>query len=210
MKLQLMFVAVFILGIGSPLFSQTATPSRPEVASTQPSKFTVEYPKDEIGVLLGSSVWTEVSPVFPARTHAKHSLVSSLTYGAVPAEVVTEYEGLHAEVRLSPGRPVFCVCHIFSIPGTPVIVRLHPKKNSRMLDGGRIPILGGKIAEATKSDLVEIDVSQPESTVWLIRPKEALQSGEYALMLGTQNMSIFPFTVSAPESDAPALSPGKH
>lgn len=81
-------------------------------------------------------------------------------------------------------------------------MRLHPKKNARELDGARIPVPGGKVGEATKRDLIEVEVSRPESEVWLLQPREALPAGEYALMvgtqklmLGTQNMTIFPFTI---------------
>ena len=54
------------------------------------------------------------------------------------------------------------------------------------------------MADAKSSDLVPADVSHPDPQVWLIRPQFALDPGEYALMLGTQNMSIFPFTVLPP------------
>ena len=70
--------------------------------------------------------------------------------------------------------------------------------------------MGSKISEATKNDLIDVDVSQPENIVWLVRPREALPPGEYALMLGTQNMSIFPFTVASPPSDPPKATPDKH
>jgi hypothetical protein len=86
-----------------------------------------------------------------------------------------------------------------SLPGQPVIVRLHAKKGARELDGGRMtvyPVVGGsKMADANKSDLIPVDVQQQDSQIWLIRPQSTLPPGEYALMLGTQNLSIFPFTV---------------
>ena len=85
------------------------------------------------------------------------------------------------------------------LPGEPVIVRLHSKKDSREFDGGKMivyPVVGGsKMADANKSDLIPVDVSHPEENVWLVRPQTELSPGEYALMLGTQNLSIFPFTL---------------
>lgn len=191
-----------------PLFAPAQ--SKPDANSAAPSAVTADYPKDRIGVLIDSSGWTEIPPAFPSKTHVKRGIAASLTYGAVPAVVVAEYEALHAPVQLAPGRPVLCICHLISLPGAPVVVRLHPKKNSRELDGGRLPVLGAKVSEASKSDLVDVDVSQPETTVWLVRPREALSSGEYALMLGTQNMSIFAFTVSNPANASPAPVPDKH
>ena len=57
--------------------------------------------------------------------------------------------------------------------------------------------------------MIAVEVSQPENMVWLVRPLEALPAGEYALMLGTQNMRIFPFTVSSPANDSAASVPNK-
>jgi hypothetical protein len=203
MKLSVSRLRLVILGGICLLPSFAPAQSETDANSSAPSVVTADYPKDSTGVLIDSSGWTEIPPAFPSKTHVKHAIAASLTYGAVPAVVVAEYHRLHAQVQLAPGRPVFCICHVASLPGTPVVVRLHPKKNSRELDGDRLPVLGAKVSEATKSDLVDVDVSQPESTVWLVRPREALPSGEYALMLGTQNMSIFAFTVSNPANASP-------
>jgi hypothetical protein len=203
-------LASLILGCTSvlPLFAPAQ--SKPDQKSPAPLTITVDYPKDQTGVLIDSSGWTDIEPAFPSKTRVKRGIAASLTYGAIPAGAVSEYEGLHALVQLSPGRPVLCICHVDSIPGTPLLVRLHPKKNFRELDGGRLPILGGKVSEATKNDLVEVDISQPENTVWLIRPRQALLAGEYALMLGTQNLSIFPFRVSNSSTVPPVPAPEKH
>jgi hypothetical protein len=210
MKLSASRLPSLILGGISLLPLLAPAQSKPDANSPKPSTVTADYPKDRTGVLIDSSGWTEVPQAFPSKTHVKHGIAASLTYGAVPAVVVAEYEGLHAPVQLEPGRPVLCICHLISLPGAPVVVRLHPKKNSRELDGGRLPVLGAKVSEATKSDLVDVDMSQPENTVWLVRPREALPSGEYALMLGTQNMSIFAFTISNPANASPAPVPDKH
>ena len=169
-------------------------------ASTQPN-LTADYPRDRPGVFVQTMDWIPMAGVTPVKTKAKHGIAASLSYGAVPATVVAEYAGLHAQVQIEPGQPMFCLCHLLSLPGDPVIVKLHAKKESRELDGGRMtvyPVVGGsKMADAKKSDLVPVDMSQPENMVWLVRPKEALAPGEYALMLGTQNMNVFAFTVAA-------------
>jgi hypothetical protein len=133
-------------------------------------------------------------------------IVSALPLLA-PAATVTDYEGLHARVQIEPGRPVICICHLISLPGNPALVRLHPKKNVRELDGGKLHI-GAKFAEAEKSDLIPINVSQPEDTVWLVQPQQPLPAGEYALMAGTQNMNVFPFTVAA--ASPSSVAPEKH
>jgi hypothetical protein len=157
---------------------------------------------DRAGVFIQSSQWKLVTGQTPAKTRASHAIAASLSYGLVPAKIVSEYDGEHAPIRVEAGQPILCICHIISLPGDPVLVRLHPKKQSRELDGGRMivyPVVGGsKMANADKSDIVPVDVSHPDPQVWLVRSQSPLEPGEYALMLGTQNMNIFPFTVVLP------------
>ena len=66
-----------------------------------------------------------------------------------------------------------------------------------------MPVLGAKMAEAKQSDLVPTEVVQPENTYWLVRATEDLPAGEYALMLGTQNM------IANPPGENPAAAPRK-
>lgn len=194
MKSPTLFLTTFLLGSALSPFPQTTAQSRSDATSFQSPNSEVEYPKEDYGILIDSSGWTEILPDPPAKSHVKRAIAASLTYGAIPSRLMAEYDGPHADVQLLSGRPILCVCHVPRVLDPPVLVRLHTKKNSRELDGGRI-ILGGKIGEATKRDLIEVEVSRPETAVWLIQPREALPAGEYALMLGTQNMNIFPFTV---------------
>jgi hypothetical protein len=163
---------------------------------------TADYPKYQAGMFIQNTQWMAVANQYPAKTKTSRGIAASLSYGMVPAKVVSEYAGEHAPTQVETVQPIICICHIISLPGDPVLVRLHPKKRLRELDGGKMivyPVVGGsKMADANKSDLIPVDVSQPESQVWLIRPQSSLQPGEYALMLGSQNLSIFPFTVVAP------------
>ena len=169
---------------------------------------TADYPRSRTGILIQGTEWTPVANQNPTRTKTAHSLAAGLSYGIVPAKIVAEYDGDHASTQTEAAQPTICICHFFSIPGAPVLVRLHPKKGARELDGGRMivyPVVGGsKMADANKTDLVPADVSQPEPQYWLIRPQSPLEPGEYALMLGTQNISIFPFTVLPPSHPTPA------
>ena len=133
---------------------------------------------DQAGVLIQSSEWTQVANQYPTRTRAAHSIAASLSYGIVPVKIVAEYAGEHAPTTVAAGRPLLCLCHFMSIPGDPVLVRLHAKKDTRELDGGRMivyPIVGGsKMADANKTDLIPADVSHPDPQVWLIRPQSPL------------------------------------
>lgn len=187
---------------GGILYAQNSAAA--PVASS--ASFTVDYPADQAGVLMQGASWTPIDNAFPTKTRAARGLAASLSYGAVPAKLVAEYAGDHAATQVSPGQVTICICHMISLPGEPVIVRLHPKKGTRELDGGKMivyPVVGGsKMADANKSDLIPVDVAQPNPQVWLVRSQVPLAPGEYALMLGTQNMSIFPFTVLPAESVA--------
>lgn len=163
-------------------------------SASRDAKVSANYPSDRTGILILGPDWIVIHNEVPARSRLKHGLAPALTYGAAPAEIVSEYQGPHAQTQIAPGRPIICVCHIISLPGNPLIVRLHAKKGSRELDGGKIHI-GAKLEEVEKNDLIAIDVSQPEDGVWLIRPQQELPPGEYAVMLGAQNVSIFAFSV---------------
>ena len=177
------------------------------VGVNQPSpgsnpEFTADYPADQAGVFIQSVQWTVVANQNPAKTKIARGWAASLSYGVVPAKIVAEYDGEHASTQVEAAQPVLCICHFVSLPGNPVLVRLDPKKGTRELDGGRMivyPVVGNsKMADANKSDLIAADVTRPNAQVWLVRPQAPLEAGEYALMLGTQNVSIFPFTVVLP------------
>ncbi len=191
-----------ILAFGFLLIASSVLPgihAQDQQAPGSGTALTADYPMDRAGVFIQSGQWMVVANQNPTKTRAARGIAASLSYGLVPAKVVAEYDGEHARTQVETAQPILCICHIISLPGDPVLVRLHPKKGSRELDGGKMivyPVVGGsKMADANKSDLIPVDVSHPDAQVWLIRPQSPLQPGEYALMLGTQNVSIYPFTV---------------
>ena len=178
----------------SPQFASAQ--SSPDSSVPAPSNTEMDYPARP-GVLIQSSDWTPIDVAMPAKTRAKGGVAQSLSYGAVRGTMVADYAGEHAAVQVKPGRVVICLCRVLTVPGDAVIVKLHPLKGGmRELDGGKLAIIGAKMAEASKNDLVPVEVSHPNDAIWLVRSQEALPEGEYALMLGTQNLAIFPFTVS--------------
>ena len=168
--------------------------------------FPTDYPMNRPGIFIQTPAWAEVPNETPAKTRAARGIAASFSYGIVPAKVVADYAGDHASTQAGLGQPVLCICHIVSLPGQPVIVRLHAKKDMRELDGGKMivyPVVGGaKMADANKSDLFPVDVARPDPQVWLVRPQAPLPPGEYALMLGTQNISIYPFSVAAASNNS--------
>lgn len=187
-----------------PFWAAAQSQKAPEANSAASSVVSADYPLTA-GMLIQSSDWLPLSSELPAKTHMKHALAPTFTYGIAPATAISDYQGLRAAVQVEPGRPVICICHMISLPAPPALVRLHPKKDFRELDGNKIHF-GLKMVKADANDLIPIDVSQPENMVWLIRPREPLPAGEYAVMLGIQNLSIFPFSVAG-ASEAGAAKP---
>jgi hypothetical protein len=165
------------------------------------SGFPADYPSDEAGVLIQNGDWLALNPESPKKTRVKHGVVASLTYSSVPATVLSEYAGFHSKAEVHLAKPVICICHFSVLPGNPILVRLHPdpKHDIRVLDGGRMPVIGAKVMEAKDSDVFPADLLQPEESVWLLRPRQELPEGEYALMLGSQNLAIFTFSLAKPE-----------
>jgi len=208
MSTLLRYAAGLVLYSLLPSVQLAPAQDKPSTASPAPSNFPAEYPRDDASVLVDSG-WVALSQELPSKTHTKLGLVSSLTYGVVPGAIIAEYPRRHAELQIKDRRPVFSLCNVPSFPGAPALVRLHPKKDSRELDAGRLPVLGAKIAEAKQSDLVPAEVAQPENACWLMRPREDLPAGEYALMLGTQNMSIFAFAITNQLASKSATAPKK-
>jgi hypothetical protein len=195
-----------LVRMGSLLLALSGTFVCAQTPPAPDNSFTADYPSDRAGILLQSSSWEPIAGEMPLKTRAAHGIAASLSYGVVPAKIVAEYGGEHATAQAADGQPVLCICHMIAIPGDPIIVRLHPKKGARELDGGRMtvyPVVGNsKMADANKTDLIPVDVSHPESIVWLVRPAVTLPPGEYALMLGTKNVYIYPFAVTPSPAQA--------
>jgi len=203
------YAAASILFSLLPSAQQPLAQDKQRAASSTLANFPEEYPTDGVGVLVKNSGWEALSQEIPSKIRTKRGLIGSLTYGVVPAVAIAEYSGQHADVQIETHRPVLSTCNVPSFPGGPVLVRLHPKKDLRELDAGSVPVLGAKIAEAKQSDVVPTEVSQPENACWLLRPREELPAGEYALVLPTQNLAIFAFTIANPPSGNPAPAPKK-
>lgn len=88
------------------------------------------FPEDMAGVLIKGTDWIPISQSAPRNTKTKRSLASAFSYGAVPASIVSEYQGLHASVQVSVSRPLICVCRS-PIPYVEILlVKLRVKKDS--------------------------------------------------------------------------------
>jgi hypothetical protein len=200
MQVKVLLSALLLVALSA--LPSTLAQDQPKSASGP--ELAADFPLDRAGVLIQGDGWVAVANQNPTKTKVGRVWAASLSYGAVPAKIVAEYRGEHSSTQVENVQPVLCVCHFASIPGDPVLVRLHAKKGIRELDGGRMfvyPVVGNsKMADANKSDLIPADVSHPNPQVWLIRPQIQLDPGEYALMMGTQNMAIFPFTVATPSA----------
>lgn len=172
-------------------------PAQQAASSANP----VSFPSGDPGLYVqDGGGWQAIAQTSPIKLKAKHAFASSLTYGAVAAPVVAVYPGVHAQVQVHGARPVICVYHVIT-SGTPLLVRLVEKKNSRELDSGhvRASLTGsGHQAVADAGIVVPITTSQPEDHVVLLQPQNDLVPGEYAVMFGANNMAIFDFGVAVP------------
>ena len=201
------FAALILFSL-SPSAQLAPAQDKPATASPAPSNFPAEYPDDGANVLIDSG-WVALSQELPSKPRTKWGFVSSLSFGVVAGGIIAEYPGRHAELQIETRRPVFSICNVPTLASTPALVKLHPKKDLRELDAGRLPVLGAKVAEAKRSSLVSTEIVQPESGCWLVRPREDLPAGEYALMLGPQNFGIFAFTIAYPPVGTPSPAPKK-
>ena len=189
-------IAILVLVVAN-LALPSCNPAQQKAGPAAPG-ITADYPSDEAGVLIQDADWLDLSPESPTKSRVKRGVAASFTYGSVPAAILSEYAGLHSKTEVHLPKPIICICNVPAFPGTPVLVRLHSdsKHPVRVLDGGRMPLIGAKIMEARDSDLLPVDLIQPEKGVWLLRPMKELPNGEYALMLGKQNLVIFTFSVA--------------
>jgi hypothetical protein len=206
MKSKAATMSSLILGIAF-FFPEVASPQgKPDAGPAPANRVIEDYPEGDVGVLIQAAEWTAIPQEGPSRTRVERGWAASLSYGAVPANLISEYAGAHASVQIAPRRVLICLCGFDSLPGSPALVKLRPKKETRELDGGRLQPFRGKVSEARQSDLLSIDVSHPDDGVWLVQSIDSLPPGEYALMVGTQNMNIFPFTITDKQSTSSASS----
>jgi hypothetical protein len=195
-----LIIAILVLVV----VNLASTGPSPAQQKSEPASygFTADYPNDEAGILIQNGDWLPLDQESPKKTRVKRGVAASLSYGSVPATLLSEYAGSHSKAEVHLTKPVICICHFPVLPGNPVLVRLHPdpKHDTRVLDGGRMPVIGAKVMEAKDSDVLPADLLQPENGVWLIRPMQELPEGEYALMFGPQNLAIFTFSVAKPRA----------
>lgn len=148
----------------------------------------------------GTDGWHALSSAAPFKEKAAHGFLSSMTDGAVAANIEAEYRGAHAAVQVQGARPTVCISHVMT-PAEPIIVRLREKKNYRELDGGKIralPVTGEiKMAKAQSTIVVPTTTDKSQYGITLVHPQANLAPGEYAVMFGPTNLAIFDFGVDA-------------
>lgn len=165
----------------------------------QPSPSVLLYTErvdDSAEVLIHDSEWKELSQVLPndPDLQVKNGMISGITWGAVPARLVVRFDGEHADVLVNSRRPTIRISGV-SVSMKLLLVRLHPKRGYRDLVGSRLREPGAQIAKVDPHDRVAAVISEDGPDAWILRAKEALQPGEYAIMTGKQNLALFPFTI---------------
>jgi hypothetical protein len=153
--------------------------------------------------------WTTIPQSIPAKSKVRRGLAAAFSNGIVPASLAAEFPGRHAPVQASIQRPWICICHLDSPAVEILLVKLRVKKDSRELNGGRTPAPGAKVGEAEQRDVIAIEEFDQQEGVRLIRPRAPLPEGEYALLVGRQNVAIFAFGVSAPSTTKQPATPRK-
>jgi hypothetical protein len=187
---------IFVGAILSIAFLSTAGRAQQATAPMEGSG----CPSGKPGIYVhGATGWHLLSQASPSKMKAKHAYLSSLTYGAVGVPMVVEYPGPHAQVQVHTAQAI-CVSHILS-PNAPMIVRLNEKKKIRELDSGTVhaSLTGGngKQGQAETSSIVPTSTDNSDPGVIVLRPTTSLPAGEYAVMLGAQNLAILDFGVIA-------------
>src|SRR5262249_11803541 len=151
---------IFTAALFLAAYVALATPPQQNTRKSIPKSTTsAVYPDDEAGVLIQGSEWSALEAEAPVEIKIKRALATALSDGLIPANVVAEYTGAHAETQISAKQPFICICHAPTLQTIPVLVRLHMKKDSRELNGGRVPAPGARIAQAKETDIVPTEIS---------------------------------------------------
>lgn len=141
--------------------------------------------------------WLPIDSAGPYKINASNSELSSMTDAAVPAPTQASYVGAHAQVTAPTAQPVLCAYQIDASAG-PLLVRLQSKKNVRLLDMGavRATLIGGsRLVQSRDSPVMELNEAPRGDGCDLLEPAQPLPPGEYALMFGTENMTVYAFRV---------------
>lgn len=205
MNLKTFCSAIFFATlIAAPMLAQQAPAAAPadKPAIAAPPASEASAPSGQPGMYVQDSTgWHLLAQNMQYKAKLKHGFVSGLTYGAVAAPMVVEYQGLHAAVQINATQPKVCAYRLM-IPSAPLLVRLKPKKQTRELDSGSlraVPLVGQtKEVQASASSLVPTTtLPSTAECLALVQPQAALAPGEYAVMIGTQNIAIMDFGVAA-------------
>lgn len=188
--------------IAAPMHGQQGNVATlpPASGATQPPAKDTSGPTGQPGLYVQDSTgWHLLAQNMQYKAKVKRGFVSGLTYGAVAAPMVVEYPGVHAAVQISMTQPQICAYRLM-VPGTPLLVRLTPKKQKRELDSGSlraVPLVGQTHeAKASDSSLIPTKTLPSTTCVTLLQPEQPLVPGEYAVMFGAQNVAIMDFGVT--------------
>lgn len=117
--------------------------------------------------------------------------VASITASLAPANSARVVEGKTAETVITEKKPVFTIrfdskrdslyANSENIDAI-VLMKLHVKKDSRRLRTGKYGIAAGVQTGVAQKDLIPISIEEDENEdkVFMVKPKEELEEGEYA------------------------------
>jgi hypothetical protein len=149
--------------------------------------------------------WTPMEQISMSGGGAKHT-AKMFVPGLTP-QMVWTFRDPKAVLQIKEAVPLFCAKFIPMPPGTPyapsgrdiVIVRFDQKKDHRELQ----TTSGGNMftfkAGLSKDRLPDIDVTEVDSSTYLVSPKAALVAGEYLLSSSSMGISGFDFGFHPPK-----------
>lgn len=149
--------------------------------------------------------WTPMQQITMSGGGAKHT--AKIFVPGLTPQMVWTFRDPQAPVQVKEVVPLFCFKFIAMPPGMPyapsgrdiVIVRFDQKKDHRELQ----TTSGGNMftfkAGLSKDRLPDIDITEIDSSTYLVSPKVGLVAGEYLLSSSSMGISGFDFGFHPPK-----------
>lgn len=123
--------------------------------------------------------WKPLTLLQPLGYGSSRGGRAMLTYSA---KATVRYKDLQAPQTLD-AKPTFCTAGNADIGRNVTIVRLHPKKDHRELQIGKVGRFTGTSMQYSTKDVVAIDVRVQNERSVIITPRSALTSGQYLIVI---------------------------
>lgn len=198
--------------LAMPMYGQrTTVATDPANASDRQSDASGRAPTGAPGVYIQDAsgkeasspqdtTWRLLTPNMAYKAWVPDSFGTTPHSGALGELQAVAYPGMHAAVQIHAKRPLVCLYRLSSADA-PMLVRLNEdkKKKLRVMGGGGLHVLtihkATHLATANADEVVSTATLPSTDCLVLLQPQAALLPGEYAVMLGLQNLAIMDFGV---------------